>query len=190
MGNYFFSVVFAAFTIWTTLQGTVFSASIKDGVRESRQISNGSTNATYEYGVGCGTIRVHPNYVIQIQSTNFGIGKYYNNDACTWTFTSDSCALSVYCPCFDIPSSLGCLEDYLKIGHLHFHDKFCGDNTPIGIYRATTDFLTLRFRSDYKGSGGGFLCYVRCTATGLADPIAPNVTCPNNTRNPYGNPVF
>jgi len=105
-----------------------------------------------ESGIGCGTIRMHPDHVIQVQSNNFPIGNYYNNDACTWTFTvsqafkkiknphfllnevplfempiffyqASDCDLSVYCPCFDVPSSFGCLEDYLKIGYLKFHDR-------------------------------------------------------------------
>jgi len=67
--------------------------------------------------------------------------------------------------------------------------RFCGDNPPVGAYRATSDFLTLRFRSDYKRTGKGFLCFVRCTKVGFADPLAPsNFTCPDNAKNPYGSP--
>lgn len=141
-------------------------------------------NSSIEIGIGCGTKRMKPFEVVRIQSNNFNVTNYPNNDACTWKFIGKECTISAQCPCLDIVPSFDCLKDYLKIIDPPFyHQKFCGSTQPQGTYRASTEVFTMRFKSSKEDTGKGFLCYVQCTPPGYADQQMPNSTtvCPNFT---------
>jgi len=100
-----------------------------------------------ETGIGCGTIQMRSFDLLQIQSNNYP-DFYPTDDACTWKFQvvchlhnyfsllsiehklifrkfqATDCIISAECPCFDVPSSFECIEDYLKIIDLPYHQRY------------------------------------------------------------------
>ncbi|XP_046466404.1 cubilin [Neodiprion pinetum] len=136
--------------------------------------------------VGCGGTL--SNVAGTISSPNYP-QPYSHNAVCTWSIKVAAGSLIQFVIIdIELEEQSSCYSDYIEIfeGPYSWRDKklgrYCNSNNPLTI-NTTTNIATIRFRSDFSGSGRGFHINYRAVCHRKLDDFRGVIESPNFPNN-------